>query len=358
MPQPLGRDLEQTRARLLSWFAKRLPAAEELRIDELHGPGATGFSSDTLMFDLHSREAGERIERALVARLAPTSAFPVFPKYDIALQFDMLSALADTPVPVPTVHWLERDAEPLGSPFYVMERIDGLVPSDSPPYHTAGWLTELSPDARSKLWWSGLEAMSRVHTLDWQRPEFAFIERPAPDRTPIEHQLDYWDRYLDWGLERERFSLADRSLTWLRENRPTAEPTAICWGDSRISNQIFDDCECIAVIDWEMLFLGNPLADLAWFITLDRCLSEGLGAPRLDGMPARDETVERWESLTGSRATHFQYYEVFAAFRFTVVMGRVFKQLKHYEIMPQDAEADVHNMASATLELLMGDVGA
>ena len=358
MPQPIGRDLDETRAKLVEWLAKKLPQAERLRIEGLRGPRDTGFSSDTLMFDLHYDQNGSAVREDLVIRLEPAGAFGIFPEYDVALQHDMMKALADTPVPVPRMLWLEEDRGALGAPFYVMERLEGRVPNDSPPYHSEGWIFDLAPGKRAELWYSGLEAMAEVHKLDWERPEFSFLQRPAPGTTPLQAQLQYWDDYIGWGMERSRYPLCAEALAWLRSHQPADEPTAICWGDARISNQIFADCRTIAVIDWEMVFLGNPVADLAWFITMDRCFTEGLGVERLAGMPDRRTTIDRWEECLGRRAEHVQYYEYFAAFRFALIMARVFLQMKHYELLPREAVVDVENMATGVLRTVMAEAGA
>ena len=143
MPQPLERDLEDTRKRLVAWFATVLPQASDLAIAGLVGPSDTGFSSDTLLFDLSYQEDGSPKTEALVARIEPAGAFPVFPTYDVALQFDVMRAMGERGIPVPRMRWLERDSAPLGTPFYVMDRVDGLVPNDNPPYHTGGWVFEL-----------------------------------------------------------------------------------------------------------------------------------------------------------------------------------------------------------------------
>ena len=358
MPQPKGRDIEETRAQLEAWLAKRLPGAESLRVEGLRGPKDTGFSSDTLMFTLHAVEEGRESVRDLVVRLEPISDFGVFPEYDVALQFNMMSALADTRVPVPRMHWLEEDPGPLGSPFYVMERLDGVVPNDSPPYHAEGWIHELSPGDREKLWYSGIDAMAEVHKLDVRAPEFGFLAHPPAGTTPIAAQLDYWRRYLDWGMERSRYPLINRGLAWLEANVPSDEPVGICWGDARISNQIFHECETAAVIDWEMVFVGNPVADLAWFVTMDRVFTEGLGLDRLPGFPSREDSIARWEARVGRSAEHYGYYELFAAWRFAAIMARVFLQMKHYELLPEEASVDVVNLSSPVLERLLGEVGA
>lgn len=358
MPQPKGRDLEQTGQRLASWLADRMSGARGIRIEDLRGPKDTGFSSDTLMFTLHADEGAAPVRRDLVVRLEPISDFGVFPEYDVVLQYRMMDALADTAVPVPRMVWLEESATPLGSPFYVMERVDGQVPSDSPPYHAEGWIAELLPERRERLWYSGLDAMADVHRLDPADPRFSFLRRPATGQSPIGAQLDYWQHYLDWGMDRARYPLIERGLEWLVANAPAREPAGICWGDARISNQIFRDCEAVAVIDWEMVFVGNPVADLAWFVTIDRVFTEGIGLPRLPGLPDRKATIRRWEERVGRPAEHFDYYEVFAAWRFAVIMARVFLQMKHYEVLPADAQVDVVNLSSPILETVLAEVGA
>lgn len=357
MPHPKGRDLEATAKQLTAWLAERLPAAQDLRISDLRGPKDTGFSSDTLMFRLDATEEGAPTTRELVIRLEPISDFGVFPEYDVCLQYRMMNALAETAVPVPPMHWLEESDGPLGSPFYVMERLDGQVPSDSPPYHAEGWIAELPPERRELLWNSGLDAMAEVHRLDVSDPSFDFLARPAAGVTPIEAQIDYWRRFVDWGMDASRYPLITRGLGWLADNVPTDEPMGICWGDARISNQIFRDCRSVAVIDWEMVFVGNPEADLAWFITIDRAFTEGLGLPRLVGLPDAKASVARWEARVGRAADHFAYYEVFAAWRFAAIMARVFLQMKHFEVLPQDADVDVVNFTSPILESVLERVG-
>ncbi len=358
MPLPKGRDLEQTAGLLGDWLRKRLPDADSIRVDDLRGPKDTGFSSDTLMFTLHSSERGRAMARELVVRLAPTSDFCVFPEYDVELQYRMMKTLADTAVPVPRMLWLEPGSDPLGSPFYVMERLDGQVPSDSPPYHSAGWLCDLSPERRLRLWNSGLDAMAEVHKLSCDDPRFAFLAHPSGFASPMSAQLDYWNRYLDWGMDRSRYPLVERGLAWLTAHAPVDEPVGICWGDARISNQIFRDCEVVGVIDWEMVFVGNPVADLAWFVTLDRTFSEGIGLTRLPGLPEPAASIARWEDRVGRSADHYAYYEIFAAWRFAAIMARVFLQMKHYGILPADAPVDVVNLSTPVLEAVLSEVGA
>jgi aminoglycoside phosphotransferase (APT) family kinase protein len=358
MPQPIGRDIDDTRIKLTRWLEQRLPEAKELAVENLRGPGTTGFSSDTLMFDLHWRQAGEPTSREGVLRLEPTDDFQLFPEYDVGLQFDVMEAMAKTKVPVPEMLWIERDAALMGAPFYVMERLDGQVPSDSPPYHTAGWIFDATPEQREKLWLGGIDAMAEVHKLDWRSPEFACVPQPPKGTPPLQAQLQYWDRFVGWGMGRENHPLLDQALDWLRANAPEDDQVGICWGDARISNQIFRDFEPIAVIDWEMVFIGNPVADIAWYISLDRCFTEGLGLPRLEGMPDQATSIAHWEQRSGLSSEHFAYYNVFAGLRFAAIMARLFLRMKHYEVMPQEATADRDNLATNVLKLVLAEAGA
>lgn len=358
MPHPEKRDLADTTNRLAAWLRDRLAGSSAVRIDGLRGPSETGFSSDTLLFDAHWRDAsGEHCDR-LVVRFKP-GGFLVFPRYDIAQQYRVMKILGEaTDVPVPRMRWLESDVAPLGAEFYVMDQVPGRIPSDMPPYHVGGWLTELTPDERQRLWWNGLEAMTRVHRLDWKALAFDWLAEPQRGATPLDQQLQFYEEFFEWAVEdRDHYPLIRRVQRWLRDHRPPPGAVGLCWGDSRPSNQIFDDqLRCVAVIDWEMVRLGDPVQDLAWWLILDRCLSEGIGAQRLPGLPDRADTIARWEQLVGRPARDVPYYEVMGLYKFAVIMARITRQMKHYEALPPENDMDVNNLASVTLQRVFAEV--
>ena len=107
-----------------------------------------------------------------------------------------MARLAGTSVPVPTVRWLERDPATLGGAFYVMDAVDGEVPSEVPSYHVYGWVHDAPPERRTRIWWHGVETMARVHALDWRALGLGFLGEPSSPRDAIDRQLAYWDRYL------------------------------------------------------------------------------------------------------------------------------------------------------------------
>jgi len=359
MPHPEKRDPEQIRRQLLPWLARRLPQAKALELRDLRSPSDTGFSSDTLLFELHWEQAGEKHQRRLVARIQPRG-FNVFPSYDLTIQYRVMEALAGSDVPVPRVLWNDWSGRVIGAPFYVMERMEGWVPADVPPMHTAGKVAEeLGPEERALLWWNGLEAMARIHRLDPFALGLGFLDAPERGDTPLLQQLTDYDQFFSWGTgNRGRYPLIECSLTWLRENAPGEEPTRLCWGDSRLANQIFSGLQCVGVLDWEMVRLGNPVQDLAWWISADRCFSDGLGVERLEGFPDRAATVARWEEMTALPAEPLDYYEVLALMRFAVIMARIGLQMKHYGLAPDDSALDVENLASLTLQRKLEELGA
>ncbi len=356
MPTPWKRDLESDRKQLAAWLAQQLPAGAEPRLSEPTSPTASGFSNDTLLCDLEWREAGRARSESLVVRVQPMG-FQVFPEYDLALQVRTLQLLGETNVPVPRVLWFEPDDRSvLGAPFYVMARVTGRVPTDQPPYHTGGWMTEASPAEREAIWWGGIESIAKIHRLDWKRLGFGFLEKPELGATGLARELAHYRNYFAWAARGEPQPTIEAAFDWLEKHAPVDEPTVLLWGDARIGNIIFDGTRPAAVLDWEMVGLGSPESDLAWAIFLDRHHSEGVETPRLAGFPSYEATVARYESLTGHRVKHLHYYQVFAAFRFSVIFLRIAQQIVHYELM--DAAAGRRfELDNTVTRLLAKDLG-
>ncbi len=351
MPTP-QRDLEETGRALLEWFATRLPDAEDIRMSELTGPSNTGFSNDTLLFDLEWQEAGTPRREGLVVRIEPTG-FQIFPEYDVGRQLRVMQLLAGTEVPVPRMFWLEEETAILGAPFFCMERIEGRIPSDNPPYHTGGWITEISPSDRARLWWDGLDVLTRIHRLDWRGAGFDFLEEPGLTGSPTEHQLRYYRRFLTWAARGRPQPTTEAALEWLEKHCPQREPVALSWGDSRLGNMIFREGRCVAVLDWEMVTLGNPEMDLGWWLFLDDHHSKGCSAPRLDGFPSHEESVATYEARTGLTVRHLEYFKVFAAFRFSVIMIRVGQQLVEAGLLPSDSHFETDNTVTRMLASML-----
>ena len=340
------RDLEVMHAALTAWLREKRPG-EDLVLSQLSSPKA-GISNETFLVDATSRAGVQR----LVVRIEPTD-FLVFPEYDLGRQARVIQSLAGSGVPVPRVLWFEDDRSALGAPFYVMERIEGEVPSEVPPYHTFGMCVDATPARRARMWWSGVDALAAVHAVDWKERGLAFLGVPGPGGDALDRQLAYYERYLDW-VGGPPQPILRAALAWLRSRRYTPRRVTLCWGDSRLPNLIFRDDAVAGVLDWEMAFLGDPEADLGWWLFMDWATSEGYGFPRLAGFPDADETIRRYEERTGFPVEHALYQETFAAFRFGVIMARIAGRLREIGAPTPTEDFQVNNVSTQRLATLLG----
>ncbi len=315
------RDFDRTRDQLTGWLARRLPGGARPELSTLEIPQGAGHSNETVLFDVSWRDDGARRSQRLVARIRP-SGRGVFPEYDMRLQYRCMDVLRRrTDVPVPHVLWFEDDASVLGQPFYVMERVDGLVPSDNPPFGVAGWLAEASREDQARLWRRSLGVLVRLHALDWRGIGLDVLDRPQYGPTGFDQQLGFYAEYLPWAKAGTDQPLLDDTFAWLRAQKPgDLGPAVLTWGDARISNMMYRDFTPVAVLDWEMACVGAPEVDLAWFWFLNWFLTAGLGIENLPGFPDRDGTAAIYEEIAGRPVRHLDYFEVWAAFRFGVIM--------------------------------------
>jgi aminoglycoside phosphotransferase (APT) family kinase protein len=357
VPIPAQRDDELSKKSLSVWFAGVLAADGAVALSDFRGPGATGFSNETLIVDATWESGGEARSHTFVVRVAP-SGYALFPDAAFDVQHKVLTALgADGTIPVPTVRWYETDPAVLGAPFFVMDEVVGVVPPDNPPYHVSGWLHDVEPAVRERVWWGAVDTMADLHTLDHRALGLDFLEVPGAG---LPQQLAYYEGFLDQVEQSEQVPVARRALAWLQTHRPTGdEPLVLCWGDARIGNVMYDDAgERLAVLDWEMVTLGSPSQDVAWAEFLDRHHSEGCGVPRLEGFPSKAATIERYESRSGIRLQELDYYEVFAAFRFTVIMAKLAIILKDWELLPMTDLMAQDNTVTRLTERVLAERGA
>jgi aminoglycoside phosphotransferase (APT) family kinase protein len=357
MPIPEQRDLEKARGILAAWFANDF-GATDVEVGPIQGPGLTGFSNETLLFDIEYTKRGKRRTEGLVVRVKPT-AHTVFLESDFEWQYQVLDILGTkTDLPVPVVRAFEADPSVLGAPFFVMERIDNCrVPADSPPYTVSGWIhDEATPEQRRTLVESGIDALVKVHALDWKALGLGFLDKPQYGELGIEQQVRYYEAAFEWAAEGEEQPVTGVALDWIRTNAPVVDPEiTLCWGDARINNQLFDaDYHVRAVLDWEMVTLADPMMDLGWWLFLDRHFHEGAGRSRLEGFPTREEMVARYEERSKRVAHDLEFYEVFAAFRFAVVMMRIKSLLVEFELMPADSDMGRNNIVTHLLAEMLG----
>ena len=301
------------RDRFAEWLAGRLDTAS-VRVGPVERPKQGGLSNETVLIDA-DWGAGPR---SLVVRIAPAGP-GLFPEYDLAAQVKVMEALRiHSSVPVPTVLWSEPDATVLGRPFYVMDRVEGRIPSDNPGYHFEGWLKDLEPADQARLFDASLATLAAIHRVDWAAAGLGFLPGVGIDR-----ELTYWRDYLDWVAGGERFPIIDATYAWCVDHRPKSEPpAALVWGDTRLGNLVYaDDLTVRAVLDWEMALLGPPELDLGWYLFLERTALQ-FAAP-LPGFADRDGTVATYEAHLGRSVVDLDWYEVWGGLRSAAIMVRV-----------------------------------
>lgn len=309
-------DLATLTVALEGWLRTKLPQVEDLSISPLERASA-GNVNETHLFDLHCREAGEeRIEGMVVRWCAQSLQF--VPDGDVAGQFRVMKCLERSGLPVPKMYWLEENREVLGFPFFVAQRVYGDSPPDRHPGpHGHGMFFEATPERRTKLWLQAIEAIAKLQSLDWRGLGLSFLGVPGSNADALDQQIDHWERMLDWGAS-EPLPALRGTVDWLRKHRYDPSRVRLCWGDARPGNIIYRDDQVAAVLDWEFAHIGVPESDLAYFLVVDEMSSERGWAPRLEGIPGEEETIQYYERLTGTKLENFAYHKVLQTFKMAV----------------------------------------
>jgi len=341
-PQTSTRNYEELRDSLEGWVRQHVPGAV---VSDLVVPESNGMSSETVLFDL--AVPGEEGPRRLVARIAPDpEADPVFSTYDMGRQFrTMQMVAAHTEVPVPTVLWLEEGTDTLGVPFFVMERVDGIVPPDVLPY-TFGdnWFFEASVEDQPRRERQAVEALVALHALTSDGPA-AFLAGPDDGESHLRHHVREQRAYYDWvAADGVRSPLIEAGFEWLEAHWPENPDDAIfSWGDARIGNMMFEDFTPVAVLDWEMAAVGPREIDIGWMIYIHRFfqdLVEDLGLPGMPHIMRRDSISAIYEASSGYQPRDLDFYTAYAALRHGIVMFRITRRSIRFgeAVMPEDPD--------------------
>jgi aminoglycoside phosphotransferase (APT) family kinase protein len=346
-PTTSTRDRDELRRRLEAWLAQRLGPATHPRVVGIDPPGSNGLSSETLLFEAAWDGPDGAVSRRLVARLAPDpSDMPVFPVYDMGRQFRIMQLVRErSSVPVPEVLWHEDDPTFLGTPFFVMERVDGRVPPDIMPYNFGSWVTEASEEDRAHLEEASVAVLAGIHGIADPVGTFApLLGDPGP--SALRRHVDAQRAYYRWvAAAGPRSPLIERCFDWLDDNWPDGEgPTVLSWGDARIGNILYDGFDPVAVLDWEMADLAPPEVDLGWMIALHEFfehVAANYGLPGLPDFFRPDRVAATYERLAGYTPRNLEWFRFYAALRHGIIMFRISQRAVHFgEQAPPDDPDD------------------
>lgn len=357
MPIAGQRDPEATRVALERWLAAQPAAGDDVEITDLVVPQASGFSNETFLFNASWNTPTGRAHHELVLRSQPQE-YALFPEIDLLAQQyrTMLLLGTHTDVPVARMRFAEADTAVLGQPFFVMDRLHGRVPGDRPPYTETGFVMEMTPEARARMWRNGLEAMTKVAKVDWRAVGFDYLDKPHLGRLGGEQRRNYFRKFLTWAADGRPQPVCDPAWAWLEANWPDNDDVLeLCWGDARPGNQMYDEQgNVLGVFDWEMVSIGDAESDLGWWLFLQLFHTVGSGHPLPAGVPDHDETVAIWSSLMGREPHHVDFYIRLAGFHFSLVMLRISAMMRLLEPESWAPEYETHNPVMLLTKQLIG----
>ncbi len=295
-------------AALAAWLRKHVaPFSGEIIVEQFQG----GQSNPT-----YRVTAGDR--RYVLRRKPPGPLLPS--AHAVDREFRVMTALAGTDVPVPKMHALCDDASVIGTPFYVMEYVDGRVLWDPT-------LPGMSPAERAAHYDELNRVIAALHRVDVEAVGLADYGKPG---NYVERQVARWSRqYQSAGAN--RIPSMDRLIEWLPRHVPAGDETAIVHGDYRIDNLIFHPQEprVLAVLDWELSTLGHPLSDFAYQVMAWRLKPEQFrGLKGFDlrslGIPTEEEYIAMYCRRTGrSSIPDWDVYLIFNMFRIAAILHGV-----------------------------------
>jgi aminoglycoside phosphotransferase (APT) family kinase protein len=304
MYQPAEKEL---RARLASFIEKEV--CGPVTVGELTRY-SVGFSWLTYGFEARWEEDGKRQHRNLIARIGPPDG--VFAPYSAVPQFVALKAIEHSGVAVPRVYWYCDSHEALGAPFFLMEKVEGEAPL---PWVPDGGRA-FDDATRAALGKEFVGGLARLHSFDWRGTPAEQLDGARDVTQAAAAQIDFWERYLR-RHERRPYPILEWGLLWLRANSPRAPRISIVHGDYRIGNFLVRNGSISAILDWELVHLGDPHEDLGWM-----CMRAFRGrSPLMCHLVARDELYRSYQEFSGiavdPRAVDF--YEIFGTFRLAVM---------------------------------------
>ncbi|NLT06228.1 MAG: phosphotransferase family protein [Solirubrobacterales bacterium] len=296
------------------------------RVDGLTGPPAVrqfagGASNLTYLLRYP--------ERDLILRRPPAGT-KAASAHDMRREHDVQAALAPVFPYVPAMVALCQDEAVIGSDFYVMERVEGTILRRSIP-------PELGLDAAGTraLCEAAVDRLAELHAVD---PAAAGLERLGRGPGYVGRQVEGWSRRYraakTWNVPS-----FERVMRWLDREQPPDVGACVIHNDYRLDNLVLapdDPRRIVAVLDWEMATVGDPLMDLGgalsyWIEAGDGRFLRAMGRQPSDapGMLTRAEIVARYRERTGIEIGDWAFYEVFGLFRLATILQQIYYRYHH-----------------------------
>ena len=250
--------------------------------------------------------------------------------HDMSREFKIQKALKPAYPVVPTMVGLCQDHSVIGTDFYVMERIEGLIPRSRMPPGLA-----LNREDTKRLCTNVIDKLIELHRVDYRAVGLDQLSKgPGYPRRQVEGWSERYERARTWNVPSYRYV-----RDWLKDHTPEDAGTCVIHNDWRFDNVVLDPGEptrVVGVLDWELATIGDPLMDLGsalayWVQADDNALMRSMRRQptHLPWMLRREEVVDYYLSHTGLKPANWTFYEVFGLFRLTVIAQQIYYRYFH-----------------------------
>ena len=286
-----------------------------------HVPGTTPPLEFQLIAGGHSNltfRVTDAAGRATVLRRPPLGQV-LASAHDMGREHTIIAALAETDIPVAPALGYEPGVDVNGAPFYVMDFVEGHILRD------VASAEKLTVEARTHTGDSLIEVLAAIHAID---PDAVGLGDLGRRDGYIERQLKRW--YGQWNKSKTReLATIDEVHDTLAATVPEQGPAAIVHGDYRLDNcMVADDGSVVAVLDWELCTLGDPLADVGLLMVYwneHGDSAQTLTGPTLaEGMRSRAELLERYADASGRDLSHIDFYVAFGYWKLACIVEGVY----------------------------------
>jgi aminoglycoside phosphotransferase (APT) family kinase protein len=301
--------------KLNAYLQKHLPGAKgEILIHQFPG----GYSNLTFLISIGGKE--------YVLRKPPYGA-NIKSAHDMGREFRVLTALKPVykPVPYPVLYC--DDEQVIGSPFYLMERVPGIILRNRPPQGI-----ELTPEVMKGISQSAVKNLASLHGIDIY--ETGLINMGKPEGY-IARQVEGWvKRY--YNAETDLVNDMNTTAEWMQSNIPPDGEPAFIHNDYKYDNLVLDPDnlqQIIAVLDWEMATVGSPLMDLGttlayWAEPSDNPALKPFNLTWLPGNLSREEVVQQYSTARNIDQPDMLFYYVFGSFKIAVIVQQIYARYK------------------------------
>ena len=258
------------------------------------------------------------VKNAYVLRRKPPGK--LLPKaHAVDREYKVITALYETDVPVPKTYGLCEDSSVVGTPFFLMEYVDGTVYWDH-------MLPKCSPEERALIYKNKNKVISSLHSVDYKE---VGLEDYGKSGNYVARQVNTWTKqYL--ASETENIDEMNKLIEWLPKNIPEDDETSIVHGDFRLDNMIYSNFDVVGVLDWELSTLGHPIADFCYHCLTWRTLPNFHNHTKLKdlGIPNEMQYRDMYSEQTGKDLSQdWEFYMVYSLFKVAAIcqgiLGRV-----------------------------------